>query len=135
MVDSRRLALRVHPGLYSICRLGPDESTPPWSLTSFCSITRTGEELSVVCSEEAVPPDVQADRGWRLLGVHGPLDLSMVGVLAGLATTLAGAGVSIFTISTFDTDYLLVREQDVDRALDALREARYVVDDRSLQND
>ena len=81
----------------------------------------------MVCSEEAVPPDVQADRGWRLLAVHGPLDLSMVGVLAGLATTLARADVSIFAISTFDTDYLLVRENDLDRALDALRAASHAV--------
>lgn len=88
----------------------------------------------MVCSEEAVPSDIQCDRGWRLLGVHGPLDLSMVGVLAGLATTLAGAEVSIFAISTFDTDYLLVRDKDVRRALDALREARYVVDVCSAPN-
>jgi uncharacterized protein len=128
MIDPRRLALSVHPGPYCICRFGPDEPTPAWTaLASVCSITRTGEELSVACSEAAVPPDVQADRGWRLLGVRGPLDLGMVGVLAGLATTLATAGVSIFAISTFDTDYLLVREDDLHRALDALREAGYAV--------
>ena len=81
----------------------------------------------MVCNQEIVPPDVHADRGWRLLGVQGPLDLSMVGVLAGLATTLAGAGVSIFAISTFDTDYLLVHEDDLHRALDALKGASYPV--------
>ena len=101
---------------------------PAWTaLASFCSLTRTSEELSIVCNQEAVPPDVRAERNWRLLGVQGPLDLSMVGVLAGLATTLATAGVSIFAISTFDTDYLLVRDDDLHRALDALREARYAV--------
>jgi uncharacterized protein len=128
MVDARRLALHVHPGLYCICRLWPDEPMPAWTaLASFCSLTRTGKELSIVCNQEAVPPDVRAERNWRLLGVQGPLDLSMVGVLAGLATTLATAGVSIFAISTFDTDYLLVRDDDLHRALDALREARYAV--------
>ena len=81
----------------------------------------------MVCNQEAVPPNVQAQRGWRLLGVDGPLDLGMVGVLAGLTTTLATAGVSIFAISTFDTDYLLVREDDVHRAVDALEGASYVV--------
>ena len=128
MVDPRSLALSVRPGQYCICRFGPGEPTPAWTtLASFCSITRTGEELSVACSEEAVPSDVRADRGWRLLAVQGPLDLSMVGVLAGLATTLARAGVSIFAISTFDTDYLLVRQDDLQRALDALRKAGYAV--------
>ena len=72
--------------------------------------------------------DVQANRGWRLLEVHGPLDRSMVGgVLAELATTLARAGISVFAISTFDTDYVLVRDDDLQRAFDALREARYDV--------
>jgi hypothetical protein len=128
MVDPQRLVLRVPPGLYCICRLLPDEPTPAWTaLASFCSLTRTDEELSIVCNQEAVPPDVRAERHWRLLGVQGPLDLSMVGVLAGLATTLATAGVSIFAISTFDTDYLLVRDGDLHRALGALREARYAV--------
>jgi hypothetical protein len=128
MVDPRSLALRIHPGLYCICRFGPDERTPAWTaFASFSSITRTAEELSVVCNQEAVPSDVHADGGWRLLGVLGPLDLSMVGVLAGLATTLAGAGVSIFAISTFATDYLLLREDDLRHALDALRAAGYAV--------
>jgi uncharacterized protein len=128
MVDPQKIALRVHPGLYCICRLGPGEPTPSWTvLPSFCSITRTVAELSVVCNEEAVASDVQANRGWRLLGVDGPLDLSTVGVLAGLAMTLARAGVSIFAISTFDTDYVLVREDDLQRALDALRGACYAV--------
>ena len=113
---------------YCNCRLGPDEPTPAGTtLASFCSLTRTGEELSIVCNQEAVPPDVRAERNWRLLGVQGPLDLSMVGVLAGLATTLATAGVSIFAVSTFNTDYLLVRDDDLHRALDALREARCAV--------
>jgi len=128
MIDSRRQIVRVHPGLYGICRLAPDEPTPGWTtFATFCSLTRTGDELSIVCNQEAVPADVRAERNWRLLGVQGPLDLSLVGILAGLATTLATAGVSIFAISTFDTDYLLVRDDDVHRALDALREGGYAV--------
>jgi hypothetical protein len=126
MIDSRRHTVRVHPGLYCICRLAPDQPTPAWTaLARFCSLTRTGDELSIVCNQEEVPADVRAERNWRLLGVQGPLDLLMVGILAGLATTLATAGVSIFAISTFDTDYLLVRSDDLHRALDALREGGY----------
>ena len=120
--------MRVYPGRYCICRLEPDAPTPAWTvLATFCSVTRTGDELSIVCNQDAVPPDVRADRNWRLLGVEGPLDLSMVGVLAGLTTTLATAGVSLFAISTFETDYLLVRDDDLLRATEALSEARYTV--------
>lgn len=125
-MNSQKLALRVHPGLHCICRFGPAEPLPAWTgRAKFCSITRTHDELSVVCDEEAVPSHVQADRGWRLLGVQGPLDLTMVGVLARLATTLADASVSIFAISTYDTDYLLVRDSDLLRAVSALEAVGY----------
>jgi hypothetical protein len=86
----------------------------------FFSITRTGEELSVVCREALVPEGIRAERGWRALRVAGVLDLSQVGVLASLASPLAGAGISLFALSTFDTDYLLVQEQDLGRAVEVL---------------
>ena len=86
----------------------------------FFSITRAGEELSVVCREALVPEGIRAERSWRALRVAGVLDLSQVGVLASLASPLAEAGVSLFALSTFDTDYLLVQEQDLGRAVEAL---------------
>ena len=95
--------------------------------SGFCSVTRTHDELSIICAQDAVPSDVRAERDRRLLGVDGPLDFSLVGILAQLSTTLADAGISIVAVSTFDTDYLLVREQDVARAVDALTAAGCVV--------
>ena len=128
MVDPSTLALLVHPGLYCICRLGPGEPLPPWAMRAeFCSVTRTPEELSVMCDQAAVPPQILANRDWRLLRVQGRLDFSLVGVLAGLTTTLANANISIFAVSTHDTDYLLVRDEALDRALAAFRAAGYVV--------
>jgi hypothetical protein len=81
----------------------------------------------VVCDQDVVPPQIEANRGWRLLRVQGTLDFSLVGVLAGLTTTLANANVSVFAASTHDTDYLLVRDETLDRAIMAFREAGYAV--------
>ena len=128
MIDPQRLALRVHRGLYCICRLGPGEPLPAWTApAAFCSVTRTPEELSVVCDQDVVPAPIEADRGWRLLRVQGRLDFSLVGVLAGLTTTLANANVTVFALSTYDTDYLLVRDEALERAVAAFREAGYEV--------
>ena len=91
------------------------------------SITRTADELSVVCAEAAVPDGMQAERGWRALCVDGPLDFALTGILAGLATALAEAGVSIFAVSTFDTDWLLVKEDQRAEAVRALTEAGHTV--------
>jgi hypothetical protein len=93
----------------------------------FVSITHTADELSIVCAEEHVPSGVKADREWRALKVEGPLDLALTGILASLANPLAEAQINIFAISTFDTDYLLVKEYNVARACDVLRQAGHVV--------
>src|SRR5262249_14171428 len=119
------MELTVLPESLAICRLRPSERIPSWALEeheALSSITRTAEELSIVCAEEAVPPDdVQAEPGWRALKVPGPIPFETTGVLASIASPLAAAGISIFAVSTFDTDYVLVREGDVERALAVLR--------------
>ena len=123
-----RLRLDEVPGSYTICRLPPGDSLPPWVVDgAFYSVTRTPTELSVVCDVARVPSDVKAEGPWSALAVRGPLDLNMTGVLAGLATPLANAGISIFAVSTYDTDYVLVRSPDMDRAVRILREAGHVV--------
>ena len=94
---------------------------------AFFSITRTTSELSVVCESAGVPDGVRADHGWRALAVNGPLALNTVGVLAELSVPLGVTGVSIFAVSTYDTDYLLVREADVDRSAEALSAAGHTV--------
>src|SRR5829696_6521082 len=122
-----RLELESLPGRYAVCRVDPVAAIPAWATGPFVSLTRTAEELSVVCSEDNVPPDVRAERGWRCLRVAGTLDFSLVGVLAGLVGPLATAGVSVFAVSTFDTDHLLVKDQDLRRAVDVLRNAGHAV--------
>ena len=111
----------LEPNL-SVCRLAPDAKIPGEVLDlSFCAITRTEDELSIVLPEEAADPAWQAETGWRGLKVEGPLDFGMVGVIAQISAPLAQAGIPIFVISTFDTDYLLVKESALMQACDVLR--------------
>ena len=121
-------ALRLMAGRYAVCRLSADAPVPSWAASGeWNSVTRTADELSVVCAEAAVPGDVQCEGGWRVLQVGGPLDFSLVGVLAAIAAPLAQAGVSIFAVSTFDTDYVLVKEEKLARSIEALRVAGHDV--------
>ena len=115
------LTLSLLPGTFTICRLDPEANIPEWAKAGgFISVTRTSDELSIVCTGANVPEDVKADRGWRCFKVEGPLDLSLTGVLTSLANPLAEARINIFALSTFDTDYLLVKEDNVSRAAEAL---------------
>ncbi|MBS0661491.1 MAG: ACT domain-containing protein [Verrucomicrobia bacterium] len=117
------MQLTLLPDSFAICRLAPDAAVPP----RFFSVTRTAEELSVVCREADVPSDARCELGWSGLQVAGPLDFALTGVLAALAAPLAAAGVSIFALSTFDTDYLLVKSASLPEALAALRGAGHEV--------
>lgn len=123
-----RLRLSVFPGRLSVFRLNPGEPLPDWVLTgSFYAVTRTPEELSIVCEADRIPEGIPSVAGWRALKVEGPLDFALIGILAGIAGTLADAGISLFAISTFDTDYILVREGDLPRAIQAIRGRGYIV--------
>ena len=112
---------------YAICRLAPDADWPTWAAGALLSVTRTPAELSVVCRSEAVPDQVQRVGPYRLLGVRGPLPFELTGVLASLAGPLAEAEVPIFVLSTYDTDWLLIAEAELDRAIDTLREVGHTV--------
>lgn len=101
---------------------------PEWAAGSFTSVTRTPEELSVVCSQDAVPEAVTAERGWRCLVVAGPLDFALTGIAASLAAPLADAGISVFFVATFDTDYLLVKEDRLADATAALERAGHTLE-------
>ncbi len=125
---SVRLTLELGPGEYAVCRLAPDATLPPWADgPGFVSITRTAEELSIVCPAGRVPPDVTATPGWRLLKIVGPFDFGVTGVMAAVAGPLADAGVSLLPIATYDTDYILVKVAQLDAALQALRAAGHTV--------
>ena len=112
----------------AVARLPATDPTPAWAAQgSISSVTRTAEELSVVCAAAAIPANVPAERGWRCLRVAGRLDFSLTGVLASIAGPLAAAKVSIFAVSTYDTDYVLVREQAVAAAIECLSAAGHEV--------
>ena len=112
-----------------MARLPGTEAVPAWADgAGFVSITRRQGELSIVCADERVPAEVRAERGWRALEVEGPIDFQVVGLLHGLTGPLAQAGISVFAVATFDTDVLLVREEALPRAVEALRAAGVVVD-------
>ncbi len=115
--------LSVVPGEYAVCRLGPDASVPELDHDAFFSITRTADETSIVCDVRSIPDGVECEAEWRILKIEGPLDFDLIGVLAQIASPLADANVSVFAISTFETDYVLVRTGDLDRAVETLREA------------
>lgn len=127
------LTLTLLADTFAIGRLAPDAAIPAWAGTSagaggFVSITRTADELSIVCAQAKVPAGVTAERGWRCLKVEGPFDLTgAVGVLAALAAPLAEAGIGIFTVSTYDTDYLLIGEPNLDRASAALTSTGHTI--------
>jgi hypothetical protein len=124
----RKLTLSVLGDSYAICKLSPGERVPdPVDGGEFWSVTKTREELSIVCAEGDIPEAVSSDKGWCCLKVHGPLDFSLTGVLVTLARPLAEAGVSVFVISTYDTDYLLVKEERLDLALAVLAESGHEV--------
>lgn len=120
--------LRVVEGRFAVCRLAPDEPVPAWAAAgAWWSVTRTADELSVVCDETCLPPDgaPRSEGPFAALAVEGPLDFALTGVLAGLLAPLRDAAVSVFVVSTFDTDYVLVPAARVDDAVRALRAAGY----------
>jgi hypothetical protein len=115
----------VIPGAYAVCHLPAKAPLPAWPGKAFTSVTRTADELSIVCEESCLPPDLggvelQVERGWALLKLHGPFPLDAIGVLASVAKPLAEAAISLFAVSTFDTDYILVKRIHVKRAIAAL---------------
>jgi hypothetical protein len=122
------LTLSVLPENYAICRLDPAAAPPLWALQgSFWSVTRTADETSIVCVETAVPSQTQHEAGWRILKCEGPLDFGLTGIMASIAEPLADAGVSIFPLATYDTDYVLVKDAELETASQALTDYGHIV--------
>ncbi|MGB6154549.1 MAG: ACT domain-containing protein [Castellaniella sp.] len=119
------LSFSVLPQSFVIARLEPDADIPNAVLTSgnFISITRTDEELSIVCVESAATDLVKVDQPWRAIKIHGPFAFDLTGILASFLNPLASAAIGIFATSTFDTDYILVKSENIERAVQALQAA------------
>lgn len=118
----RSLNISVLPGNFAVSRLGPSDPLPDWVLPGmFVSVTRSPDELSIITEEQLVPPDVVTVKGWACLKVEGPFDFSEIGVVASIAKVLADQEISLLTISTFETDYILVKWTQVDEAVAALQ--------------
>ena len=121
--------LYVLDDLYAVVRCDPDSPVPAWAHGGhFWSVTRSDAELSVVCRQDDVPATASAERGWCALELAGPLDFSLTGVVSALVAPLAEAEVPIFVLSTFETDYVLVREHDLERSVEALNAAGHEVE-------
>jgi hypothetical protein len=115
------LDLSVLPDELSICRLPARAELPAWAVPGgLTSVSWTAEETSVVCASSVAPAGVQADSGWRALAVAGPLELSLTGVLCSILQPLEEAGICVFAVSTYDTDYVLVRQSSLDAAIATL---------------
>lgn len=125
---SHSLTLTILPGAYAVCRLDAGKPVPAWAWSgAVCSVTRTPDELSIICSADAVPADVRREGDWRCLQLRGPFPFTMTGVLRAVLAPLAEAGIGILALSTYDTDYVWVKEQLLEQALASLREAGHQI--------
>lgn len=121
------LTLRILPQQFSVCKItspeGVDFTAP------FVFLSKTDDELSLVCEARSVPADTtDVEPGWRCLKITGQLDFALVGILAKISGILAEAGISLFAISTYNTDYILVKEPALEKAAALLQNAGYTID-------
>lgn len=127
------LRLTVLDGDMAIVQMASDAPWPEWLPTEgFVSVTRTDAELSIVCASESVPDGSidganVAETGWSMIRFEGPFAFDLTGILASVAGPLAAAGIGIFALSTFDTDYVLIKESNLDAAISTLRAAQHIV--------
>lgn len=117
-----KLTLSTLPEKLAICHFEERSQIPEWAKKiSFCSITRTSDELSIVAPQDKIPGGILAEKNWRAFKVKGPLGFTLTGIVSFLSKLLADAGISIFYISTYETDYFLVKEEDFEKAKKILR--------------
>lgn len=121
-MKNSKLSLSIIKENFAVCRLNADDNIPDWAVKgSFYSLTKTIDELSIVCPEKDVPDFIKSDRNWRVIKIEGELDFSETGILASIAVPLAESNISIFTISTFNTDYVMVKKENLEKALEVLK--------------
>ena len=129
-MEESKLTMKLLKEKYGVARLEKDSLIPKWATDGeFYSISKTEDELSIVCLQENIPASVKCENEWRVLKVVGPLDFALVGILASISSLMASVSISIFAISTYDTDYILIKEKDIDNAIKSLRSNSYIVID------
>ncbi|MHB1260949.1 MAG: ACT domain-containing protein [Thermoplasmatota archaeon] len=130
-MPSNRFPLTLLAETFAVCKLDPDGRAPTGMLDGdgpFACVMRTGDELCVVCTEDDVPATaLKVERGFRAFKLEGPVPFTTVGVVSSMTKPLADAGISVFVLSTYDTDYLMVNEANVERASKRLARAGFVV--------
>lgn len=125
---NKKLNMKLLDGKYGVCRLSTNEAVPAWGFKGeFFSITKTEDELSIVCLEENISEEIRCEKGWRILKVEGPLDFSLVGILSKISGLMAKNDISIFAISTYDTDYILIKDENIKMAIGVLNKDDYNV--------
>lgn len=122
------LTLSVLSGEYSVSRLEPNSPVPDWAWQGeFVNVSKTRDELSILCISSNVPDGVRCEREWAALKLHGPFEFTLTGILVSVLEPLRVAGIGIFAVSTFDTDYVLVKRADLEAAIQALRKVGHNV--------
>lgn len=128
MMAEKILTMKLLKELYGVCRLDKAESIHEWAIKGdFYSVTKTSDELSIVCLEANIPNGIKCEKEWRILKIEGPLDFSLIGILSAISTILAQKGISIFAVSTYDTDYVLVKSKDIENTIDSLTKEGYEI--------
>jgi len=123
-----RLELHLLEGPYAVCQLEATAQVPAWAEgEGFLSISRASDGLTVVCRQKRVPPGVRAERDWRCLGLVGPFEFALTGILAAVLNPLAQAGVGVFAVSTYNTDYVLIKSASLNQGIMALNQAGHRV--------
>lgn len=127
-MSEKKLTLKLLNDTYGVCRLQKDSQIPSWAFDGeFFSITKTDDELSIVCLEKNIPQQIKCESGWRIFKIQGPLDFSLIGILSKISGLMAENNISIFAVSTYDTDYILVKEANIEDAVKALENDIYSV--------
>jgi len=129
LIIMNKLILTLLPDKLGICRLesGVSLQKLPRDDGVFFSVTKTAEETSLVCSEELIPADIPSEKNFRIFKVEGPLEFGLTGILAMLLEPLAKAGIPVFTLSTYDTDYIMIKEEKLEKAVKALNTVSQVI--------
>lgn len=123
-----KLYLSALKGSFSICKLDPASDIPSWAWDgNFYSITRTTDELSIICDRRNIPENINCEHNWRVLVIEGPFEFEEIGILHSITKSLAEADLSLLTVSTYNTDYILIKEDHYDEATKSLERAGHII--------